>query len=154
MMNAIASRDMDPIAVLQEEYVNAVRGSDVGTLTGMFCEDAVFMPPNEASLYGRPAIEAWWHDYFAHFKVTALTITERTATITDGLAVERRGHVIAILPVKSKDLIRDDGRGVFVWKREPDGSWRIAQLIFNSTQPIGSGTSRFLARMKAQESPE
>ena len=58
MMSGIVSRDRDPIAALQEAYVNAVKGSDVGSLTAFFSEDAVFMPPNESSLNGRADIEA------------------------------------------------------------------------------------------------
>jgi hypothetical protein len=39
--------------------------------------------------------------------------------------------------------IRDDGRLLTVWKQEADGVWRIAQTMWNSIRPIGSGTSRY-----------
>ena len=57
------------------------------------------------------------------------------------------GDAIAIAPVKGGAPIGDDSRRFVLWKREPDGIWRISQSMSNSIRPIGSGTSRFLSRM-------
>ena len=65
----------------------------------------------------------------------------------DDWAVERWGYTVAIVPVKSGERIRDDGRFFILWSRDADGTWRMSQAMFNSIRPIGSGTSRFLSRM-------
>jgi hypothetical protein len=40
-----------------------------------------------------------------------------------------------------------------LWKRD-EGVWRIAQAMFNSIRPVGSGTSRFFTRLKNRVSRE
>jgi ketosteroid isomerase-like protein len=139
---------------LQEAFVEALKAGDVGKIVAQFCEDAVFMPPNETSLYGREEIEEWYGEYFQHFKITSLNITERELVVLDGWAIERRCHMVAIVPVQGGETIRDDGRQLIVWRREEDSAWRCAQFIFNSIRPIGSGTSRFLARISARRNLE
>jgi len=62
-------------------------------------------------------------------------------------AVERFAYMVAIQPLHGGERIRDDGRFLTVWKLD-DGVWRITQAMFNSMRPIGSGTSRFLVRLK------
>ena len=106
------------------------------------------MPPNEPSLYGRAEVKEWHEEYFQHFSIAVHSETEREVTVIDGWAFERRAHMVAISQVKGGERIRDDGRWMILWKLEPDGEWRISQAMFNSIRPIGSGTSRFLARMK------
>jgi ketosteroid isomerase-like protein len=119
----------------------------VDTLVKLFCEDAVLMAPNETTLYGRAEIREWFEEYFQNFKIAALAVTERDVTLLDGWAIERHSYTIAINPVAGGERIRDDSRWFAVWKREDDGVWRMAQVMFNSIRPIGSGTSRFMSRM-------
>jgi ketosteroid isomerase-like protein len=87
-------------------------------------------------------------DYFQHFKVTVLSGTERELQMIGDTAIEQLSYMVAIDPVGGGERIRDDGRSLTIWKREPDGVWRIAQTIWNSIRPIGAGTSRFLVRLK------
>jgi ketosteroid isomerase-like protein len=68
--------------------------------------------------------------------------------VIDGdYAVEISGYMIAVVPVSGSGRIRDDGRALTVWKRQPDGSWKIWQTIWNSTKPIGIGTNRYMSRL-------
>jgi uncharacterized protein (TIGR02246 family) len=154
MTTANPSTNRDPLSTQFDTYAAALKAGDVPTLVSLFCEDAVLMPANETSLYGRAEIAEWWREYFDHFRITALSISERDVNFLGEWAVERRSHMVAIVPEKSGETIRDDGRAVFIWKREADGVWRISQFIFNSIRPIGSGTSRFLARMKTRKNAE
>jgi ketosteroid isomerase-like protein len=137
----------DPIADLRQLHVEGLKNSDVEALIAQYCEDAVLMAPNETTLYGRSEVREWYEEYFENFRITAIGVTERDLTVLDGWAIERLGYTIAIQPVSGGERIRDDSRSFAVWKREPDGVWRISQAMFNSIRPIGSGTSRFISRM-------
>ena len=153
-MSGQPASEKDPIAPLQESYLQALKTGNVEQLVSLCCEDVVFMPPNETSLYGKAEVKDWYEEYFEHFQIASLSMTERDLLVLDGWAIERRSHMIAIVPLKGGERIRDDGRALFVWKRETGGAWKIAQFIVNSTRPIGSGTSRFLVRMKEREDAE
>ena len=131
----------------RQRHTDAVISGDVETIGSLYCEDAVLMSPNETTLYGRTEVKEFWQEYFEHFKIVSITETEREVTMIDGWAVERTAYTIAIAPIKGGPRIRDDSRRFALWKREPDGTWRVSQSMSNSIRPIGSGTSRFLARM-------
>ena len=138
---------MDPIAPRHDLLVQASKAGDLDALVSLFCEDAVLMASNEPTLYGRAEVREWYQEYFENFRIAALTVTEREVTLLGDWAVERSSYSIAINPVKAGERIRDDSRWFAVWKRDPDGEWRMAQAMFNSIRPIGSGTSRFISRM-------
>jgi uncharacterized protein (TIGR02246 family) len=137
----------DPIAERHQLSIEASKQNDVDALAALFCEDAVLMAPNETTLYGRSEIREWWEEYFQNFRIMAFVVSERDVTVLDGWAIERWAYTIAINPVAGGDRIRDDSRWFAVWKRDPDGVWRISQAMFNSIRPIGSGTSRFISRL-------
>ena len=149
-MQSAATEASDPIAGSRNIWIEGVKSADVAKIGTIFCDDVVLMPPNETSLYGKDEALEWWGEYFEHFKVTVLNGTEREVRIIGDQAIELWTYMIAIDPVRGGDRIRDDGRSLTVWKLEPDGIWRVAETIWNSIRPIGSGTSRYLARLKQQ----
>ena len=140
-------RDTDPIAEPRRRLNEAFLKSDVASVLSYYSDTAVLMAPNEPSLFGKKEIEEWHEEYFTAFRIVTLEQTEREVTVFDGWAVERWAYLVAIESLGGADRIRDDGRFLSVWKNE-DGKWRVQQTMFNSIRPIGSGTSRFLVRMK------
>ena len=143
----------DPIAERHQLFFEASKRGDVETLVSLFCEEGVLMAPNETTLYGRSEVREWFEEYFQNFQITALGVTERDVTVLDGWAIERWAYTIAITPVSGGERIRDDSRWFKVWRRDPDGVWRVFQAMFNSIRPIGSGTSRFILRMSQRRKP-
>lgn len=149
-MQTAASETTDPIAESRNIWTEGVKTSNAAKIMSVFCEDVLLMPPNETSLYGKSEATEWWEEYFEHFKVTVLNGTERDVRVVGNQSIELWTYMVAIDPVRGGDRIRDDGRSLTVWKLEPDGIWRVAETIWNSIRPIGSGTSRYLARLKQQ----
>ena len=141
------SSDADPIIESRRRLSEAFLKGDVATILSFYSDTAVFMPPNEPSLFGKQEIEEWHQEYFAAFRLVTAEKTEHEVTMSDGWAVERWAYLVAIESLNGDDRIRDDGRFLTVWKKE-GSDWLIQQSMFNSIRPIGSGTSRFLVRLK------
>jgi len=141
--------DADVLLTNHEALINACKSGDVEAFVSLFCDDAVLMAPNEPTLYGKAEVREWVEEYFQHFNIVALTDTERDTTIMDKWAIERWAYMVAILPVDGSEIerIRDDGRWFIIWNRGSDGTWKMSQVMFNSIRPVGSGTSRFFARL-------
>jgi ketosteroid isomerase-like protein len=137
----------DPLTDSHQRFIEAVKAGDVATITSLYTENGVLMPPNDMSLWGRKELQEWHQEYFADFRVVTFAEIEREVTMMDGWAVERWAYMVAIEPLHGGERIRDDGRFLAVWKRE-GSAWRMAQAMFNSMRPIGAGTSRFLVRLK------
>lgn len=148
-MSAPIPSDTDVLLANHERLIAASRGSDVEGFASLFSEDAVFMAPNEPTLYGKAEVREWIEEYVQHFKIIALNDTERDVGIRNGWAIERWAYTVAIAPVKGgeTDRIRDDGRWLIIWKRETGNTWKIYRVMFNSIRPVGSGTSRFFSRL-------
>lgn len=143
----------DPLVESHLRFIEAVKAADVAAIVSLYTDAAVLMPPNDSSLYGKKELEEWHEEYFADFRVTTFAETERDVSVFDVWAVERWAYMVAIQPLHGGERIRDDGRFLAVWKCD-GGVWRIAQAMFNSIRPIGSGTSRFLVGLSNRANRE
>ena len=143
----------DPLAESHLRYINAVKAGDISTIVSLYTATAILMPPNDSSLFGTKELEEWHQEYFADFRVETFAEIEREVEVFDGWAVERWAYMVAIQPLHGGERIRDDGRFLSLWKRD-EGVWRMAQAMFNSIRPVGSGTSRFFTRLKNRVSRE
>jgi ketosteroid isomerase-like protein len=140
----------DPIGDSHRRWVSALLKSDVSEIVSLYGKSAVLMPPNDTTLYGRAELEEWHREYFDNFQIITMEALEREVTVLGAWAVERWTYMVAIQPRDGSQRIRDDGRLFTLWIEE-DGKWRIAQSMFNSIRPIGSGTIRFLALLKKRK---
>jgi ketosteroid isomerase-like protein len=106
------------------------------------------MATNDPSLDGKVEVADSFREYFAHFKITSFAESDRHETLLGDWAVERWSYQLAIQPTAGGDRILDEGRLLLVWKRSAKDEWQIAQQMWNSSRPIGSGTSRFMSLLK------
>jgi len=95
-----------------------------------YAPDATVLPPNAEAVHGRAAISA----FLAAFPpITTFTAEMVTVEGNGDLAyVHGRYHLDMSTPDGPQ---ADDGKYIEVWKRQADGSWKIAYDIFNSDLP-------------------
>jgi ketosteroid isomerase-like protein len=146
-MNTEASSVENPITIRRQAFIDALKAGDMVRIGELLADDAVFMPPNEPTLYGKPEVMAWHEEYRHHFRVAAFSVPDNEVAIDGDWAVETSSYMIAIIPAPDGSRIRDDGRIVAIWTRDPDGSWKIWQQLWNSIKPVGIGTNRYMARL-------
>ena len=127
--------------------MNAPLSEDVDLIVSMFTDDAIMMPPNDSTLFGKDEIRSWWKEYFEFFRIKSSVETEHEITVAGDQAFVRAGFSVTIVPRGRGARIRDDIRSLTVWSYAPDGNWKISHQIWNSTKPVGSGTSRYMTRM-------
>ena len=140
----------DPVRDSHNRFVSALLKGEVSELVSLYTKSAVLMPPNDTSLYGHSELEEWYREYFENFRIVTMEAIERDVTVLDGWAMERWTYMVAIQPSDGSERIRDDGRLFTLWTKD-EGKWRMAQSMFNSIRPIGSGTIRFLALLKKKK---
>jgi ketosteroid isomerase-like protein len=135
-----------------QRILDASLSGDMSVLMSLFADDAVVMPPNDTTLFGKAEIQAWWEDYFKHFRITSSVETEREVTVVEEQIFERAAVSVVIVPRERGPRIRDDIRDLVMWKRDPSGNWKISHMIWNSIKPVGSGTNRYMTRMLQKKS--
>ena len=151
-MSTEVARKNDPILLYREKFIDALKAGDINAVVSFATEDVVIMSPNDSTLYGQDEYKEWLEEYFQYFRFTAFTEPERSVVINGDFATEWTTYMIAIAPVGGRSRIRDDGRFLTIWKRQPDGAWKMWQMMWNSTKPIGIGTNRYMWRVMQKKS--
>ena len=144
----VSDESNDPLLTRHHQYIEAVTAGDVDAVVSLFHSQCVFMPPNDRTIYGDAELREWHHDYFQSFSILSLRPSEREVKVIGDWAIERWAYSVAIDALAGGESIRDEGRFLMNWTCEQGGIWKIAYAMFNSMQPVGSGTSRFLATIR------
>jgi ketosteroid isomerase-like protein len=117
-----------------DAYLKAVLAGDLPTITAMFQENAIVMPPNQSLLQGRAAIGQFYGDLcHGPVKLTAFTFTHMESRIVSDTAYDV-GTYRQTLAVGPGRTLEDVGKYTVILKRAGD-EWKIAYLIFNSDLP-------------------
>ena len=116
----------------EQRWLKAFNGGDASGVAQLYNVDARLMPPNAEILEGRDAIEAFVKEFVqtrAQLSFDLVTVHESA----DMCAVVGRYEME--IPVPGADAQKDSGKFIEVWTRQSDGSWAIAEDIFNSSLP-------------------
>jgi len=130
---AQATRPESAIVESAEKYRHAVLNQDVTSVTSLFREDAVEMPPFQPPVTGRTAIARFYEKAFhSPAKVTAFTFSRGEVHVDGDTAYDvgsyKRSMATPAGPIEAS------GPYVAILKRT-DGAWRIAYLIYNCDCP-------------------
>jgi uncharacterized protein (TIGR02246 family) len=103
---------------------------DIAAVARAYAEDAIAFPPDGEMVRGRPAIEAMWkgvHDAGGK----AITLTTVDVTSSGRLAAET-GTATLKMQAPSGAEQSQNVKYVVVWKKQPDGTWKIYRDIWNA----------------------
>ncbi|MBI1741556.1 SgcJ/EcaC family oxidoreductase [Candidatus Acetothermia bacterium] len=116
------------------KFVAAVSRGDAVALAAFYQEDAKLLPPNSQMVTGRQHIQEFWQA-FLQTGTVQLTLETKDVDSRSDLAYEVGGYTLKIQP-KSGSAMTDMGKYVTIWKRQTDGSWKIAVDTWNSDAPL------------------
>ena len=134
----MAGLSPDEVAALEaaaDAYVAAMNAEDWTGVAGSFTDDAVRIPPHEEPHRGRAAIERWLSGID---ELVSYELTRDALDGAGGLAYVRGRYAITMRPVGAPGPISDTGDFLEVWRREPDGVWRVVEAIWNTRTPLGA----------------
>ncbi len=132
--------DMEAIDALRSSFATAMSAGDVDGMMVNYAEDALEMPPNEPDLRGKDAIRARHQANLDQYEY----VLENPAVeivVNGDWAILRGTYVISLTPKADGEPIQDTGKYIVTWRRQPDGSWRVAHEIWNSDNPPPEGGS-------------
>lgn len=127
--------DVAAIARQTAALLNAVNESNLAGVLDVWSDDGVLMPPHHPSVHGRLAIDQYFTQLFRHSRVR-FTFKSSRIDVSGDLAFERVEYVVSVSPTGDGPEVRDVGKGLHVYRRLPDGSWKLAMDIWNSDGSI------------------
>jgi len=117
----------------QNRYAELVAGADVDALLGMYNDDAALIPPDTDRIEGKEALRAAFEQWFEMGSWSVSYTTERV--IQAGEMVIDIGNYTSILRTTARTEMKESGKSLYLWKKDPDGNWKISIEIWNTNQP-------------------
>jgi uncharacterized protein (TIGR02246 family) len=132
---ASSSGDVKAIDDLQKQVDDAIATGDTERYVGLITDDAVLMPPSGPPVVGRQAIRSWSEAIAKRFRITKYLPVNDELVIAGDWAFRRATFSWTVTPTAGGDSIQDSGKFIILYKRQSDGSWRVARDIWNSNTP-------------------
>ena len=122
---ALSTSDISAIRAAEKALAEAFESPDRTAWVDFYTDDAVFVGPGLSALEGRSALL----DAAPHISISSMEIVA-DSTLGTGELAAALGRVTWLSPNGSdSNLVRR--RFLMVWRREPDGQWRIAREMLN-----------------------
>ena len=127
----------DVIARATAELLAAVNASDADRCSAIWAANGVLMPPHHPAVPGHQAIVQYFRSLFSRSKFR-FTFTSSQIHLVGDTALERVTYTAISWPGDDAPPIEDVGKGLHVYERQPNGSWKLTHDIWNSDRSVTS----------------
>ena len=124
------------IQALNQQWEMNFENHDLAGLAALFTEDCVRMPQGGPATVGRPALEAAYRQDFAEvWKARAKVRLNAEEVIVSGEYAFARGSDTLIRDQDDRQLLDGEtGKWLFIYRQQPDGTWKYHWITFNSNE--------------------
>jgi ketosteroid isomerase-like protein len=123
--------DREIIEQRRAAYVDAFNREDIPAMMGYVASDIDGMAPSRSAIRGIDAQVQFWREGFAAARSLLFMLADDLELVGD-VAMDRHRWVLDSMPKRGGRPVHDEGKGVWIWRRQADGSWKIARSIWNS----------------------
>lgn len=118
-----------------EKKTTALKEGDPDGWIDLFLEDVVFMMPNEETVEGKEALRQWGRPYFDQFEMEEI-YSLNEIEVSANWAFTRVAYTFKVTPKTGGETTQENGKGIWIFKRQADGSWKCSHCITNSSDPL------------------
>jgi uncharacterized protein (TIGR02246 family) len=124
------------IQALNQQWENNFETHDAAGLVTLFTDDCVRMPQGGPATVGRPALEAAYRRDFAEvWKTQAkVRLVAEEVIISGEYAFARGADTLVQVQDGRQVLSGETGKWLFIFRRQPDGTWKYHWITFNSNE--------------------
>lgn len=146
-MQAFAQKKQDVEKVKKQiEKMNAsfdesASKGDAKGMTKGYSSDAILYPPNSPEAKGSDAGAKVWQSYLDMGKAVVKIDNVKIISFSGNTAVATHTYQLEIT-MKDGKVIKDNGKGLAVYKEQKDGSWLITNDMWNSNLPVPGSTEK------------
>jgi len=133
---AIRPADIDAIDSVRTAYVDAIKSGDAAAVLALYTDDIVEMPPNMPVRDGKSDVEA---AAGTDPRPTSFSLTPVETNGVGNLAYDRGTYAASMMVEGMDEPMTDMGKYLVLLRKQPDGSWLISEVIWNSDLPVPAG---------------
>ena len=122
-------KEKEAIQEFMKEWTAACNSEDADRKAALWTEDAIFMLPGK-TIIGREAIRDRFQ-FISDKQRGKFTRTIYEITVEDDYALVRSRTKIIWTPRDGGDATVENDKDLNILQKQPDGSWKIARLMFN-----------------------
>ena len=117
-----------------DRYCATVMSGDLDAYSEFWTKDVAWLPPGEPVIKGIEACMAHHRPYFEQYKMVEKMSVEEIK-LGDRFTYVRVNYTFRATPKAGGEPVVEDGKGVFMMKRKPDGSWVATHCVWNLNTP-------------------
>jgi uncharacterized protein (TIGR02246 family) len=121
---------------LQKQVDSAIIAGDTERYLTFLTDDAVLMPPNGSVVTGKDAIRSWNQAMSERIRIQAYAPVDDEVIVAGEWAFRRATADWTLAPTAGGEPIRDSAKFIIIYRRQGDGSWKVARDIWNSNTPM------------------
>ncbi len=126
-----SSADRDVIRSTRERALSAFNAGELDQFMAVWpAEDIVVMVPGTPPIVGKQALRTFLEQAFAGASIQE-TLHAEEQVISGDWAFERLAVSETVVPRNGATPIRYEGKGIDIYHRQRDGSWKAARSILN-----------------------
>ena len=128
------AQDRAAIQGTVEPYTAAFNAGEFDAVVEFYDEQVIWMPVNAPAVAGRGAVRAAI-DELAALGTPEILIVSDEIIVSGDIAFDRGNYRMTITP-EDGDPTESSNKYLSVWRKLPDGSWKIARIMFSSNDPL------------------
>ena len=123
--------DVDAVKRVREQAIAAINAGDLDAVAALLTDDIVWMPQEKPTSIGKEAFRLYWVALFEQF-VFDRTLTHDEVIVAGDWAIHRSTLGGTVTPKAGGESLPLSSKAIDILRRQPDGSWKHARVIFNS----------------------
>ncbi|MGD2121641.1 MAG: nuclear transport factor 2 family protein [Gemmatimonadota bacterium] len=129
--------DLAGIAEARNAILSALHNDDIDGIMAALIDDHLTMAPGAPTVPDNEALFEWHQNRIDLYSFESEHSTDDILLEGD-IAVERWSGPSRLVSRGDGSMVEDFIKGIWVWQRQPDGSWKLLWSIWNSDLPVGT----------------
>jgi uncharacterized protein (TIGR02246 family) len=137
------SGDEAELRRLQDSELAALGSGDIAAMLANYTDDVVMMAPDAAMVKGTAELRAMMEGMLKEMTVTGKYDTADVQLVGDVAIVRYTGEMTTTPKAAGAASVTHKIKGLHMYRRQPDGSWKIAQDVWNNDPAPSPVAARF-----------
>lgn len=115
-------------------FISAFNSGNAAAVSDFYTSDAVLMMPNQQLSKGSAVIREVYSGFLSANKPTLSFVPDRI--VQSGDVAYEYGHYTMSMTPSGGNAMADQGNYITVWRRQPNGDWKIAVDSIATSMPM------------------